>query len=128
MESDILHQLELIRSYVFIIMVATVLWLFFKILESAQKVFIDFKKTWDTSFENKIDKLMDLGEYNKVITECKEVLEQYPNHIDATWYSAKAFYYLENNKKSIEYFEKAIYLVPAWEETASVYLNKLKDR
>ena len=71
---------------------------------------------------------MDLGEYEKVINECNNVLKQYPNHIEAVWYIAKAYYYTENNDSSKEYFEKAIYLVPSWEETANVYLGKLNDR
>ncbi len=128
METEILHQLELIRAYVFIIMIAIVLWALFKTIESAQKVFIGFKKAWDISFESKMEKLMDLGEYEKVISECNEVLEKYPNHIDAVWYTAKANFYIEENDISKEYFEKAIYLVPSWEETANVYLNKIKDR
>jgi len=128
MDTEILQQLELMRVYVFIIMIAIVLWVFFKILESVQRVFIGFKKAWDTSFDNKMEKLMDTGEYDKVISECEEVLQKYPNHIDAVWYTAKAFYYTEKNEPSKEYFEKSKYLVPSWEESANVYLNKLKDR
>ena len=109
-------------------MVAITLWALFKVIESVQRVFIGFKKAWDTSFENKMEKLMDMGEYDNVISECKEVLVKYPNHIDAVWYAAKAYYYTEKNELSKEYFDKAMYLVPSWEETAGVYLNKLKDR
>ena len=128
MESEILQQLELIRVYVFIIMAALVLWAFFKIIESAQRIFIGFKKAWDTSFDNKIEKLMDIGEYDKVVSECEEILAKYPNHIDAVWYTAKAHYYIENNELSKEYFEKSIYLVPTWEKSANAYLEKLQDR
>jgi len=128
MESEILQQLELIRVYVFVIMVAIVLWALFKIIESVQNVFIGFKKAWDASFNNRMEKLMDIGKYDKIINECKDVLQKHPNHIDAVWYTAKAFYYTGDNEASKEYFDKAIYLVPSWDETATVYLNELKNR
>jgi tetratricopeptide (TPR) repeat protein len=90
-------------------MVAFMVWISLKIIESIQKIFIGFKKTWDTRFDNNMEKLMDIGEYNKVIEECKDVLDKYPNHVDAVWYTAKAHYYKENNEESKQYFNKAIY-------------------
>jgi len=128
MDPEILQQLELMRGYLFIIMCAILLWVFIKVLQSIQRVFIGFKKALDTNFDNKMLKLMDLGDYDKVITECKAVVQEYPNHVDATWYLAKAYFYSENNKLSMEYFKKAIYLVPSWEETAETYIKKLNDR
>ncbi len=128
MDTEILQQLELIRVYLFIIMCAIVVWVFIKSLQSIQRLIIDFKKTWDTSFDNKMLKYMDVGDYDKVINECKEVIKEYPNHVDATWYLAKAYYYTEDNELSKECFKKAIYLIPSWEEIANDYINKLNDR
>ena len=127
METEILEQLTLIRVYIFIIMLAVVLWALFKIIESGQRVFIGFKKAWDASFDNKMEALMDTGDYDEVISRCEGVLDDQPNHLNATWYAAKAHYYLENNDASQEYFEKTIYLAPSWEETVNEYLVKLKN-
>lgn len=126
MDSEILKVLEQIRGYVFITMAVFVIWFSLKIIESIQKIVIGYKKVWDTRFENRMEKLMDIGDYDKVIVECKEVLDSHPNHIDAVWYTAKANYYKGNIDQSIDYFDKAIYLVPSWKETASVYINELK--
>jgi len=46
MESEIAQELVTIRVYVFIIMCAIVLWVFFKILESSQRIFFGFKKSY----------------------------------------------------------------------------------
>jgi len=34
----------------------------------------------------------------------------------------------ENNEESKQYFDKAIYLVPSWEETANTYIEKINNR
>ena len=73
MESEILEQLVLIRVYVFVIMLAIVLWVFFKILESAQNIFVGFKNAWDTSFNNRMERLMDTHTHKngvKPILQC----------------------------------------------------------
>ena len=82
----------------------------------------------DEQFSDSITKMLDLGEYEKVIEECKEKLEKYPNYSDAVWYLAKAYYYTENNKLALECFEKAVYLAPGWGEHAPQYIEKLNER
>jgi tetratricopeptide (TPR) repeat protein len=109
-------------------MVAIVLWALIKTVESIQKILIGFKEAWDTSFDNKTNELLDMGKYEKVIDKCKEVLEKRPNHINANWFIAKAYYYTNKNSLSKGHFEKTIYLTPSWEENANEYLNKLKER
>ena len=128
MEAEILHQLELIRVYVFIIMVALVIWVTLKSLESFIRIFSGFKKASDNFFENKVSKLLDTGNYEEAIKECKEKLEKQPNNVDAVWYIAKAYFYTGENQLSQEFFEKAIYLVPSWEESANGYIEKIKNR
>jgi len=128
MDIDILQELQLIRTYVFIIMFAIVLWVIIKVAESIQRIYIGFKEAWDTSFENKTENLLDMGKYEEAINECKDVLIKYPNHSYANWYIAKAYYYTNNNELSKEHFEKAIYLVPSWEENSNEYISKLKER
>ena len=128
MESQILQELELIRGYVFVMMCAVVLWVFFKVLESTQNVFTGFKKAWDTSFTNRMSTFQDSGEYEKIIEECKEKLKKYPNHTDAVWFIAIAYYYTEQFESSKLSFEKAIYLVPSWKESAARYIEKLNER
>ncbi|MBL1292899.1 MAG: hypothetical protein COB61_003410 [Thiotrichales bacterium] len=129
METEILQELQSIRSFMFIIMFMVIIWAFFKILESIINIVTSFKKAWDTDFENRVDKLINTGDYEKAIDTCKEKLVKYPNHIDANWYLAKAYYYTENNDKlSEELFKKIIYLVPSWEENANAYLEEIKNR
>ena len=128
MEAEMLQELQLIRVYVFIIMFAIVLWAIIKIIESIQRVFIGFKTAWDTRFENITESLLDIGDYEEVINKCNAVLNKYPNHSNANWYIAKAYYYTNNNALSKKHFEKTIYLVPSWKETAGEYLNKLNER
>jgi len=128
MESEIAQELVTIRVYVFIIMCAIVLWVFFKILESIQRIISGFKKAMDDHFSDSMIKMLDIGKYEDVIEECKEKLEKHPNHVDAVWYLARAYYYTENNKLSLECFEKAVYLAPTWEESANPYIEKLNAR
>jgi len=128
MDAEILQELQLIRTYVFIVMFAIVLWAFIKIVESIQKIFIGFKEAWDTSFDNKTEEMLDMGKYKEVINSCKDVLKKYPNHINANWFIAKAYYYTKDNVLSKEHFEKTIYLSPSWKENADEYIVKLKER
>lgn len=71
---------------------------------------------------------LDSGEYEKVIKECKEKLLEYPDYIDANWFIAKEYFYTENNEFSKKYFERVIYLVPEWEESANAYIGKINAR
>lgn len=128
METEILKELSTIRVYVFIIMVGIVTWLALNIIGWLQKLVEGYKKALDAHFENSMVKMLDLGEYEKVIEECIETLEKYPNHIDATWFIAKAYYYTENNQLALEYFDKTLYLVPSWEESINGYVKKLNAR
>jgi len=127
-EEEILNQLELIRIYVFILMVAIILWALVKTLESFQRIIIGFKKAWNISFNSRMEKYCNLGEYNKVLKECGEVLEKYPFHRDAVWYMARAHYGEDNYNESIEFFKKAVDLVPYWEDSANDYIEILNQR
>lgn len=128
MDSEVLQQLELIRVYVFVIMLALLIWAVLKTVESIQTIIIRFKETWDTSFQNKMEKLFDKGDYETIIVKCKEIIDEYPNHIDANWNIAKAYYYTNANDLSKKHFEKTAYLLPSWEENVSDYIDKLKNR
>ena len=128
METEILQELGLIRAYVFIIMCVFVIWFLLKIIESIEKIITGFKKAWETSFEEQMENFIDEGEYKKVIEKCKEKLEKRPNHINATWFIAKAYYYTEDKELSKKYFEKTLHLVPSWEESVNPYLEKLNGR
>ena len=128
MEAEILKELETIRVYAFISMCALLLWVFFKILQTTQNIFTGFRKAWETDFDNRMSKLEDMGDYQKVIKECEEKLKKYPNHLTATWYLAKAYYYTEANSASKELFEKVVYLAPSWREDVEYYLDKLNER
>lgn len=128
MEAEILKELSTIRVYVFIIMVGIIIWLALNIINGILKLVEGYKKALDAHFENSMVKMFDLGEYEKVIEECIETLEKYPNHIDATWFLAKAYYYTENNQLALEYFDKTLYLAPSWEESINGYIKKLNAR
>jgi len=128
MEADILQELETIRVYVFIIMCAITLWALVRILESLQRIFTDFKKAFDASFENRMNKLLESGQYEEVINESKIKLEKYSNHLNAVWFIARAYFYTENNELAKEYFKKVVYLEPSWEESAKAYILKLNER
>ena len=128
METEILKELSTIRIYVFIIMAGLIIWVAMYLLGGMQRLVENYKKTLDSHFENSMLKMLDLGEYEKVIEECIETLERYPNHVDATWFLAKAYYYTENNQLALEYFDKTLYLVPSWEESINGYVKKLNAR
>ena len=128
METEILKELSTIRVYVFIIMAGLIIWVAMYLLGGMQRLVEGYKKTLDAHFENSMRKMLDLGKYEKVIKECIEILEKYPNHIDATWFLARAYYYTENNKLSLEYFDKVVSLMPSWEDSANDYIKKLNAR
>lgn len=128
MEAEILQELETIRSYLSIIMTVLVIFIVGKIVESAQKIFIGFKTVWNVDFRDRMISLQEQGDFQEIIDECEEKLRNNPNHVDANWFMALAYYYTENNDKATAYFEKSIYLTPSWEESANEYLEKIKSR
>lgn len=128
MEEGILETLETIRGYVFIVMCAVVIWALFKVIELNLRIFSRFQEALEDAFEKKIEKLMNEGDYERVVSKCAEKLEKYPKHADAIWLTAKAYYHQGNNVQAKEYFEIAVVLVPSWEETAKPYLEKINLR
>ncbi len=86
-----------------LIVAAIVLWVLIKTAESILRIYIGFKDAWDASFDNKTEELLDKGKYEEAISNCKEVLEKLPNHINANWFIAKAYYYTKNNTLSKEH-------------------------
>lgn len=127
MEAEILQELESIRVYLFILMCGLTLFIFFKILESVQRIQIGFQDSVNKSFENRMQKLLNKGNYDEVIKECKGVLENYPNDVDAIWYQAKAYYMKGDNEVAKELFERVIYLLPGWESSAKPYLENMNE-
>jgi tetratricopeptide (TPR) repeat protein len=114
--------------YVFILMITIVIWAIFRIAQTAQTIFLGFKKSWDTAFDNRMSKYLDIGNYNEVISACEEVLEKYPFHSDATWYLARAYFGLNKQPEAIKYFKKAVELVPSWKDSANEYIEILNER
>ena len=128
METEILKELAAIRAYVFIMMSTVIIWVIFKTFVSSVNLYVKLKTAIDTVFGNRMDELLDLGGYEEIIKDCEEKLQKYPNHPDALWFIAKAYYFTENNELSKKYFEKAIYISPNWEESAEKYLEKLNEK
>ncbi len=128
MESQILQELELIRSYLNTIMIVVVIWFLVKLVESLPKIFSGFKTAWNEAFRNRMSNFQEKGDFKRIIEECEEELKKYPNHVDANWYMALANYYSENNTEAIKYFEKSIDLTPSWEASANEYIEKIRAR
>ena len=105
-----------------------IFWTVIRSIDSIERIIIGFKKVFDVDFENRINNFIDSGKFDDAISECEKKLIKYPNHVDANWYLAKAYYYTNKNELSRQYFEKSIYLVPSWEESANAYIEKLDER
>lgn len=128
METEILHEIQTIRAYLFICTIIFVFWVSIKILQSLITIFNGFKKAQDERFIDSMEKLMNKGKYKQVIGECLEELEENQNNINANWYLARAYYCKEENELSKKYFAKTVHLVPSWKESAMPYLEELDKR
>ena len=127
MDTEILNTLETIRGYLFVIMVAIVVWMFFKIVEIIMNALGGWVKAWDTHFINSANRMLDEGDYQEAAEYCKKKLSKKPNHADANWLIAKAYYFLQKNDLAVEYFKKSIHLIPSWEEDALIYIGKIQS-
>ena len=125
MEQEILETLQTMRGYLFVIMVFFILWVLFKIVDIVLNYLDKWIKAWDSHFESQTARLLDKGEYEEAIQECKSKLEAYPNHLDAIWLLARAYYYTEQYDLARQCFEKAVYISPSWESNAESYLAKI---
>ena len=127
MDTEILNTLETIRGYLFVIMVAIVVWMFFKILEVIMNALTRWLKAWDSHFISSANRMLDEGNYQEAVKYCKNKLSKQPNHADANWLIAKAYYFLQKNNLAVEHFKKSFYLIPSWEEDALVYIGKIQS-
>jgi len=128
MEEEIINQLNSIRVYIFIIMCIIAVWASLKSIESIQNILSGFKRAWDTLFINKVSKCLDVGDYDRAIRLCRLKLDKLPEHSDAHWLIARAYFYNEENDLARKYFEKAVYFIPEWKESAEPYINELNNR
>ena len=116
------------RGYIFVMMCAVVAWAIFKVIESTQRLVAGLKKAMNDAFESNTDEMIDKGCYESAIEACEEKLKKYPKHSGVIWQLARAHYLSENHDKAREYFEKAVNLVPSWEDSAEAYLKKINER
>jgi len=120
MDTVILQELQLIRLYVFILMAVFV-------ISFLSKLYVNWKKAVQIHFENKVENFIDKGEYDKAIKACTEKLKKYQNHLYATWFIAKAYYYTEDYSQAKFHFEKTLHLSPSWEKSVEPYIVKLNN-
>jgi len=127
MEPEIVNTLQEIRAYVFIIMVAIVIWVLFRVIESAQRIFFGFRKNWVEKFNSRMVTLIQKGDYDLVILECRQALEEFPNNLDTNWFIAKAYFHQQDTTMAKKHFNKVIQLEPSWQKDAQQYLDKLDE-
>ncbi|MES9926270.1 MAG: tetratricopeptide repeat protein [Candidatus Thiodiazotropha endolucinida] len=128
MENEILSTLQTIRGYLYVIVIAVMIWISLKVIDTFMNGIGRWIKAWDEHFNSNAGRLLAEGEYQEAIVYCKKRLKKQPNHLNAHWYIAKAYFYLKNNELSKEHFEKVVYLEPEWEKDINVYLEKIGSR
>ncbi|MCG8058137.1 MAG: hypothetical protein JAY94_20850 [Candidatus Thiodiazotropha endolucinida] len=128
MENEILSTLETIRGYLYVIVMAIIIWVLLKLIDTLMSGLGRWIKAWDEHFNGKVGRLLAEGSYQDAIDYCKKRLIQQPDHLNANWYIAKAYFYLKEDKLSQEHFEKVKYLETEWEKDVNVYLQKIDDR
>ncbi|MBT3058030.1 MAG: tetratricopeptide repeat protein [Candidatus Thiodiazotropha sp.] len=128
MENEILSTVQTIRGYLFVIVIAVIIWVTLKIVDTFMNGLGRWIKAWDEHFNSNAGRLLAEGSYQDAIEYCKKRLKKQPDHLNANWYIAKAYYYLKEYKLSQEHFEKVIYLEPEWEKDINVYLEKIGGR
>ncbi len=84
-------------------------------------------KAWDSYFVSSASRMLDEGNYHDAVKYCKKKLSKQPNHADANWLIAKAYYFLQKNDLAVEHFKKSFYLIPSWEEDALEYIGKIQS-
>lgn len=128
MEQNILNTLQEIRGllYVLIIMLGFVMLIW--VINWISNIKRNFKNAWENDFIQLADKYFENGNYTKLIEHCKNKLEAYPNHSNATWWLARAELEVGNVSNAKTLFEKVLKLEPSWKEThIDPYLEKLSS-
>ena len=125
-EGEILETLRTIQAYIFVIMLAVVVWVGLKFVHTLIHMLDRSMKVMGAHFSKEMRKFLNEGSYAAVISECKKKLEKQPNHLDANWHVARAYYYSDEDALAKKHFEKAKHLEPNWEDAADGYLSKIQ--
>ena len=116
MEQDILHTLQEIRGYIFILTVCVCVSLTFFVFNWISNIYSNFKKEYDNYFVNEASRLFELGKYSDLISHCNEKLQKYPNHTHAKWWLAKVKLSQGNNDEASILFKELSLIEPDWKE------------
>jgi len=128
MEQEILSALKNIRFLLYVFITLFGIFTFLWVINGVSAIRKNFGNAKEDTFIDEADKYFESANYKKLVKLCKEKLEKYPNHSNATWWLARAYLELGNKSEAKMLLEKILELEPRWEKSLTEpYLNKISN-
>jgi tetratricopeptide (TPR) repeat protein len=127
MDQEILSTLREIKTAIYVLMAIVVLGVVAGFIRAGIAAKDLVKGKLDDIFRDEASRLFDKGAFDELIKYCEDKLKSKPNHSNALWYVAKAYYQQGEYGKAKEYFDKLATSEPSWEkEYIQPYLEKIE--
>ena len=126
MDNEVISILNEIKIAIYILMVVVILGVVANWIRAGVSVKNLIRREIDDLFTEEASNYYDEGEFDKLISHCKEKLNKKPNHSYALWYKAKAYYQKQDYEKSKHLFENLAITEPSWSEShVQPYLERI---
>jgi len=126
MEHEILETLQDIRGMLYVLIAITSFTMFVWVFNWLTNIFANFKSGLDNAFIKQADSYFISANFNELVEWCEGELKKHPNHVNATWWLARAKKELGEVEEARALFERLLELEPSWKEThIDPYLKNL---
>lgn len=129
MDNEILTVLQEIRGILFLILAGFGVLIVLNVIRTVASIYLDIKNRLEIDFTDKVGRLFEKKKYQEIIKVSNKELEIFPKSAEATWWLARAYYYLGNDIESLKLFKKVIEIEPEREEEhVTPYIEKINER
>lgn len=127
MDHDILSTLNEIKVAIYALLVIVTIGVIANWIRVWTSVRNLLQKELDNIFTIQAGDYYDEGKFDELLAHCEEKLKSKPNHSNALWYQAKAYYQKQEYEKSKKCFEKLEVSEPGWSAShVQPFLEKIK--
>ena len=131
--TQILHELETIRAFLFIILVLAAGILFCAFIaafsiKAGIKELLEMSRINNHVFREDAEDLLSQGNIDDALELILQRLKTHPNDIEATAFKGRAYYIAGKYHEAKRAFEDAYSLNPTWDVTVDLWQQRIKEK
>lgn len=128
MNYETLETLQNIELHTKIIAFGIIIWVFGKAIGALSVLGTNWRRARQDLFNDLLSDAIEEADYEYVIDKCQKMLAKKPNHYDANWHLARAYYYKCDYDKANEQFQVVLDVIPRWKKSVKPYLGKIAEK